>query len=189
MNPELLRLSSKLSLDHEGLRLTPYHCTAGKLTIGVGRNIADKGFSLEELWLIASEQHYSGTRFTKKMHYIIDVDVSKGISERVALVLLRNDLLEVWAGLTRAQPWLKKLDNVRLLVPIDMGLCMGVRGALNFDGMFGALKEGSWKRAAWEILHNDSGGPSRFSRTHKRRSKRLAQMLYTGALPKDVFPN
>ncbi|WP_413910534.1 glycoside hydrolase family protein [Desulfobacula sp.] len=30
-------------IKHEGLRLKPYHCPAGKLTIGVGRNLEDKG--------------------------------------------------------------------------------------------------------------------------------------------------
>lgn len=29
--------------EHEGLRLKPYRCTAGKLTIGVGHNLDDKG--------------------------------------------------------------------------------------------------------------------------------------------------
>ncbi len=32
----------------EGLRLKPYKCTAGKLTIGYGRNIDDKGITKEE---------------------------------------------------------------------------------------------------------------------------------------------
>ena len=32
----------------EGLRLKPYHCTAGKLTIGIGRNIEDNGISETE---------------------------------------------------------------------------------------------------------------------------------------------
>lgn len=32
----------------EGQRLTPYTDTAGKLTIGVGRNLTDVGISLEE---------------------------------------------------------------------------------------------------------------------------------------------
>ena len=32
----------------EGLRLKPYRCTAGKLTIGVGRNLDDVGISGEE---------------------------------------------------------------------------------------------------------------------------------------------
>ncbi len=33
---------------HEGKRLKPYRCTAGKLTIGVGRNLDDVGISEEE---------------------------------------------------------------------------------------------------------------------------------------------
>lgn len=33
---------------HEGERLMPYHCPAGKLTIGVGRNLQDRGISREE---------------------------------------------------------------------------------------------------------------------------------------------
>ena len=32
----------------EGLRLKPYRCTSGKLTIGVGRNLDDKGISEQE---------------------------------------------------------------------------------------------------------------------------------------------
>lgn len=38
---EMLRL-------HEGEELKPYECTAGKSTIGVGRNIEDNGISAEE---------------------------------------------------------------------------------------------------------------------------------------------
>ena len=33
---------------HEGLKLEPYECTAGKLTIGVGRNIEDIGITEDE---------------------------------------------------------------------------------------------------------------------------------------------
>lgn len=33
---------------HEGLRLKPYKCTAGKLTIGIGRNIEDIGITEAE---------------------------------------------------------------------------------------------------------------------------------------------
>lgn len=34
--------------EHEGLRLKPYHCTSGKLTIGYGRNLDDRGISKDE---------------------------------------------------------------------------------------------------------------------------------------------
>ena len=33
---------------HEGERLRPYRCTAGKLTIGVGRNLEDRGITSQE---------------------------------------------------------------------------------------------------------------------------------------------
>ena len=33
---------------HEGLRLKPYVCTAGKLSIGYGRNLDDMGITKEE---------------------------------------------------------------------------------------------------------------------------------------------
>lgn len=39
---ELAKDSVKI---HEGLRLNPYRCTAGKLTIGYGHNIEDNGIS------------------------------------------------------------------------------------------------------------------------------------------------
>jgi len=35
-------------IKHEGIRLKPYLCPAGKLTIGVGRNIEDNGISEDE---------------------------------------------------------------------------------------------------------------------------------------------
>ncbi len=37
---------------HEGLRLKPYRCTAGKLTIGVGRNLDDNGISKAEAMVL-----------------------------------------------------------------------------------------------------------------------------------------
>ena len=33
---------------HEGMKLKPYKCTAGKLTIGIGRNLEDVGITMEE---------------------------------------------------------------------------------------------------------------------------------------------
>jgi len=38
----------QMLIKDEGLRLKPYRCTAGKLSIGVGRNIEDKGISEKE---------------------------------------------------------------------------------------------------------------------------------------------
>lgn len=41
-------LAAELIKKHEGLRLLPYKCTAGKLTIGYGRNLEDNGISQYE---------------------------------------------------------------------------------------------------------------------------------------------
>lgn len=41
---------------HEGLRLKPYHCSAGKLSIGFGRNLDDMGISEDEaLYLLQND--------------------------------------------------------------------------------------------------------------------------------------
>ncbi len=45
------RLAQELIQD-EGLRLKPYRCTAGRLTIGVGRNLDDRGLTEAEALLL-----------------------------------------------------------------------------------------------------------------------------------------
>jgi lysozyme len=45
------RLAEELLRD-EGLRLKPYRCPAGKLTIGVGRNLEDRGITESEAFLL-----------------------------------------------------------------------------------------------------------------------------------------
>ncbi|GAB1468349.1 hypothetical protein MASR2M64_10670 [Candidatus Cloacimonadota bacterium] len=45
------RIKSQL-VRHEGLRLKPYRCTAGKLTIGIGRNLDDCGISQKEAYAL-----------------------------------------------------------------------------------------------------------------------------------------
>lgn len=37
---------------HEGLRLKPYRCTAGKLTIGIGRKLDNRGISQAEAYVL-----------------------------------------------------------------------------------------------------------------------------------------
>ena len=44
----MLEAMKKQLIIHEGVRLKPYKCPAGKLTIGIGRNIEDNGISQEE---------------------------------------------------------------------------------------------------------------------------------------------
>ena len=45
---EFLEKATELLIKHEAIRLKPYRCPAGKLTIGIGRNLEDKGISRAE---------------------------------------------------------------------------------------------------------------------------------------------
>ena len=51
----------------EGLRLKPYRCTAGKLTIGVGRNLDDRGITEREAELLLDTDIEDSTRFLHKL--------------------------------------------------------------------------------------------------------------------------
>ena len=39
-------------MDHEGLKLRAYLCPAGRVSIGIGRNLQDKGITAEEAMLL-----------------------------------------------------------------------------------------------------------------------------------------
>lgn len=47
-----ISLASKMARDNESLTLKPYHDTVGKLTIGYGRNLEDKGLTIAEAELL-----------------------------------------------------------------------------------------------------------------------------------------
>ena len=52
MEAKLMDRIKEQLVRHEGLRLKPYRCTAGKLTIGIGRNLDDCGISQSEAYLM-----------------------------------------------------------------------------------------------------------------------------------------
>ena len=52
MEAKLMDRIKEQLVRHEGLRLRPYRCTAGKLTIGIGRNLDDCGISQSEAYVM-----------------------------------------------------------------------------------------------------------------------------------------
>ena len=56
-----LKFTRYLIKRHEGLRLKPYRCTAGKLTIGYGRNLDDIGISEYEADIMLEEDIFKST--------------------------------------------------------------------------------------------------------------------------------
>ncbi len=59
---------------HEGLRLKPYRCTAGKLTIGVGRNLETKGLSEEEALFLLRNDIAEVTERLERLGWFVALD-------------------------------------------------------------------------------------------------------------------
>lgn len=60
----------------EGLRLKPYKCTANKLTIGVGRNIEDRGITREEaMFLLKNDINICKNELTRSFYFYKELDV------------------------------------------------------------------------------------------------------------------
>ena len=63
-------------IKHEGLELMPYKCTAGKLTIGVGRNIEDRGITYDEaMYLLENDLTLYHTELMKAFPVVDQLDV------------------------------------------------------------------------------------------------------------------
>jgi lysozyme len=73
-NPQLAYQIKLLTRD-EGLRLKPYRCTAGKLTIGVGRNLEDVGITKAEAeQLLANDISRVVVDIVKRIPWAMNLD-------------------------------------------------------------------------------------------------------------------
>jgi len=68
---------------HEGLRLRPYKCSAGKLTIGYGRNIEDSGISKQEAEIMLCNDISSC-----ESELDLNIQIWRGLSEPRRAVLI-----------------------------------------------------------------------------------------------------
>lgn len=68
-------------IKHEGLKLKPYRCSAGKLTIGVGRNIDDNGITEEEaVYLLNNDIRNCHSECLHNFPFYADIDkVRQGV--------------------------------------------------------------------------------------------------------------
>jgi lysozyme len=73
---------------HEGERLKPYRCTAGKLTIGVGRNLEDRGITVEEsAYLLANDIAREERALLRELPWVSGLDE---VRQRVLLDMAFN---------------------------------------------------------------------------------------------------
>ena len=62
-------------LSDEGLRLKPYRCTEGRLTIGIGRNLDDSGITQDEaMYLLANDIRKTYSEVTNAMPWIVKLN-------------------------------------------------------------------------------------------------------------------
>lgn len=73
---------------HEGERLRPYRCTAGKLTIGVGRNLEDRGITAQEsAYLLANDIAAEERELLRALPWVAKLDE---VRQRVLLDMSFN---------------------------------------------------------------------------------------------------
>lgn len=71
-----------MTKDFEGLRLKPYKCTAGKLTIGYGRNLEDVGISKTEADMLFERDFAQAESEARRLLKANDIDADNLIEQR-----------------------------------------------------------------------------------------------------------
>ncbi len=145
---------------HEGMVLTVYQDTLGIDTIGIGRNLKDRGISKEELDYMDIPS--------------MAIVYEHGITEADARYLAMNDIKIVEEELCRVQPVVNDLDAVRQLILMDMAFNMGVPRLCKFKKMWNAIYEGNYEVASLEMMD------SRWARQVGRRAKKLSDAMKAG---------
>lgn len=158
-------LAAEIARD-EGDELRVYRCTAGKLSIGKGRNLDDVGISPAE---------------TKALGITKASVVRNGISQAQSDALFVNDIARSEADLDRKLPWWRSLDPVRQRVLLNMCFNMGIgnaqRGLLSFRNTLELIRTGRYAAAAKGMA------ASRWHDQVGARAVRLEAMMETGRTP------
>lgn len=158
MTYDRARLVAELVRD-EGERFKVYRCTAGKRTIGVGRNLDDVGISAAE---------------TARLGITVASAIARGISQSQSRDLLANDIDRCERDLDRNLSWWRQLDGVRQRILLNMCFNLGIRSLLGFRNTLAAIEDGLYEHAARgmeaSLWHRQVGA----------RAVRLEAMMRTG---------
>lgn len=120
MLPSDQLLTQQLRSD-EGVRYSPYKCTMGKNTVGVGHNLDANPLP-------------EGTTYP-----LTDAQVDE---------ILADDLLVVFRGLNARIPWWTTLSPNRQRVMVNMCFQLGIDGLLGFKNTLKAIQEGKYELAS-----------------------------------------
>ena len=147
-------------IEHEGMVLTVYQDTLGIDTIGIGRNLKDRGISPEELAYMDIPN--------------MAIVYTEGISEADARYLAMNDIKIVENELSQVHKCVEDLDAVRQLILMDMAFNMGVPRLCKFKKMWNAIHEGNFDAASLEMMD------SRWARQVGSRARKLSDAMKSG---------
>lgn len=125
---------------HEGLRLKPYRCTEGKLTIGVGRNFQDRPFSADE---------------RKALRLDEGRDLADGITEAEAMLLLDNDINEAFRVCNLCVPAFSCFSDACQHGLLDLAFNLGQTKFTKFKKMLAALERRDQAAAAREARDSE----------------------------------
>ena len=152
------KLEKQLAM-HEGIILSVYKDSLGIDTIGIGRNIEDRGFSEFELDVLGKT---------------IEEIYKEGITEKDAYFLLKTDIGFITNELFKVKPIARCMDAIRQLVLMDMAFNMGVPRLCKFVKMWTALEQYDYVKAAIEMLD------SKWAKQVKTRAVNLAHSMQHG---------
>ena len=126
---------------HEGFRANAYTCPVGKLTVGYGRNLDDKGLTESEAdYLLSNDIQTSISELSRKIEYrnlkdpirravLIDMHYNLGITRL-------NGFKKMWAAISD-QDFNRAADEMR-----DSRWAKQVRSRA--DRLIGMMKTGKW---------------------------------------------
>ena len=133
----------KMIAIHEGIVLNVYQDHLGIDTVGIGRNLQDRGITDGELSFI-----------NKTMDEVYE----NGLTEEEAYYLCMNDIAIVEKELLANKPVVNQLNAVRQMVLIDMAFNMGVPRLMAFKNMWLAIEKVNYQLANEEMIDSRWAG-------------------------------
>jgi len=154
MEAKLIDRIKEQLVRHEGLRLKPYRCTAGKLTIGIGRNLNDCGISQSEAYIMLINDIMN---CEKQLQAKIP-DIYNGLDE-----VRKSVLLNMCISIPQSR-----------FAPLREPCYLGIGGLLEFNNTLAFIGAGDWERAANGML------ASKWAKQVGRRAMELSEMMRKG---------
>jgi lysozyme len=133
----------KMIAIHEGIVLNVYQDHLGIDTVGIGRNLQDRGITDGELSFI-----------NKTMDEVYE----NGLTEEEAYYLCMNDIAIVEKELLANKPIVNQLNDVRQMVLVDMAFNMGVPRLMKFKNMWLAIEKVNYQLANEEMIDSRWAG-------------------------------